>query len=704
MSFMWNSCKQLVLLELSIYHVLLQYAYICKDRQFYHEAICSGEYIPRMPARVTQITFINGHIEILSGITMANLTKSRITKLNFTSNGIQKIETDAFSHMTTMVQLDICKESILKPIDIRNALKNINPNRLRSISFANNAWTELPIDMFVSLLNRKSKNIVLTGNTFNVLNLSIFSKVEKLIKLKLQQNQIRTVSFGYLSNVQRLDLGYNDISDIPSFCFHDTSNSKMPNLTYLSLAFNSLKNIRPLRCLPRLTELRLEQNLLKRIQTNTFAYLSSLNKLYLMAVGGKNLETLEKGAFNSTSLIHLSLRDCNFHFEKLNHSALADLFSNCRNLQHLDLAQNVINPGRILLGPLLYPLEKLKYLNLELTKLTYLPNQVFSKMSLLETLSMNSNKIYGWDEAKIFDNVSSLQELDVSNNYIKVINKSSIPPQLLSSLRRINLATNQFSCTCHQMWFVNWLRSSKIDIVNYPKRYRCVQPPALNGMQLKDYKPTIESCTLWNPLFTIAISMSVFGFIIIVSITVFVRCYTNLKNYIYLLKVSRRQRQGYLPLDNSEDYEYHAFVVYCDANRLWVHNEFVKKLENEEGLKLCIHHRDFAVGETIIGNVDTLLKKSWKVVVIMSNAFAKSEWCQWEVDIVQERRRRQGREVLLLIMLENINSKNMTSPLRNLLDSTPHLKYRTGMGEELFWKAVTEGLRKPIGQPPISVL
>lgn len=200
----------------------------------------------------------------------------------------------------------------------------------------------------------------------------------------------------------------------------------MPNLTFLSLAFNSLKNIRPLRCLPRLTELHLEQNLLKRIQTNTFAYLNALKELYLMAVGGKNLETLEKGAFNSTSLIHSSLRD------KLNHSALAELFSNCRNLQHLDLAQNVINPGRILLGPLLYPLEKLKYLNLELTKLTYLPNQVFSKMSLLETLNMNSNKIYGWDEARIFDNVTTLQELDVSNNYIKVVNKSSIPPQLLS--------------------------------------------------------------------------------------------------------------------------------------------------------------------------------------------------------------------------------------------------------------------------------
>jgi hypothetical protein len=54
---------------------------------------------------------------------------------------------------------------------------------------------------------------------------------------------------------------------------------------------------------------------------------------------------------------------------------------------------------------------------------------------------------------------------------------------------------------------------------------------------------------------------------------------------------------------------------------------------------------------------------------ISSNDFAKSEWCQWEVDIVQERRRRLGRDVFLLVMLKNITSKYMTSPLRTLLDS-----------------------------------
>jgi len=46
----------------------------------------------------------------------------------------------------------------------------------------------------------------------------------------------------------------------------------------------------------------------------------------------------------------------------------------------------------------------------------------------------------------------------------------------------------------------------------------------------------------------------------------------------------------------------------------------------------------------------------------------------------------------------------MTSPLRTLLDSTSHLRYKRGVGEDSFWKAVTEGIQKPIGQSPISEL
>ncbi|XP_071138727.1 toll-like receptor 6 [Mytilus edulis] len=182
------------------------------------------------------------------------------------------------------------------------------------------------------------------------------------------------------------------------------------------------------------------------------------------------------------------------------------------------------------------------------------------------------------------------------------------------------------------------------------------------------------------------------------------KCQTNIKNYLYLWRINSNRRKGYLPLQDADDFEYHAFVVYCDADRHWVHQKCLRKLEQDEGMKLCIHHRDFEIGESITANINNYLEKSWKVVVILSNDFAKSEWCQWEVDVVQERRRRQGRDVVLLIMLKSVDSKHMTNQLRALLDSASSLKYPAGVGEELFWTAAVETLRKPLGYPTTSLL
>ena len=53
--------------------------------------------------------------------------------------------------------------------------------------------------------------------------------------------------------------------------------------------------------------------------------------------------------------------------------------------------------------------------------------------------------------------------------------------------------------------------------------------------------------------------------------------------------------------------------------------------------------------------------------------------------------------------VKSITSKYMTSPLRTLLDSTPHLRYSGGVGEDIFWKAAIESLRKPVGNPPVSI-
>jgi toll-like receptor 13 len=42
------------------------------------------------------------------------------------------------------------------------------------------------------------------------------------------------------------------------------------------------------------------------------------------------------------------------------------------------------------------------------------------------------------------------------------------------------------------------------------------------------------------------------------------------------------------------------------------------------------------VGKLIVDNIVENMKESRKVILVMSNAFARSEWCQFEVLLAQE--------------------------------------------------------------------
>ncbi|XP_063444339.1 toll-like receptor 13 [Mytilus trossulus] len=662
-------------------------------------AICSGEdltYIPRFPKDVVSFTFCNGNLGILSKEITKNLTFNVISVLRFINNTIVRLEPDAFSSFVTIKTLRISSELSLPATDVMNALNTMKLTRLKSLVLTSNGWRFLPDDMFKAV-KANTFDINLNGNNLQLLNLSWFSNISRQLTLRVSFNKISTIIPDSVFSLEKLCLDSNEITKFPKFCINNGNNSALPKLRYLSLSNNKFGNIGAFRCFPGVKILKIGYNSIGRIAYNTFTGLNKLTNLTLRAIG-KPLKKIEDGAFNLSSLEMLSLRECRFHFDRLSPSSQRTMLSNCYDLIFLDISGNYLDS--IILSRIIKQLQRLTYLNLENTRLGFLPSNVFPELPHIETLILSMNRIYGWDR-DVFAYVTSLHNLDLSHNLIKIINESSFPTALLINLKSISLAKNPFACTCEQIWYVSWLRKTNITLLQYPKCYYCTTPDNYNGVLLKDYKPSFLSC---NPMFLVVISISALACLLILTMVIFLKCNTNVKNFLYLLKVKQFRRQGYLPILNSDDYEYHAFVVYCNENRMWVHNDFVKKLENEEGFKLCIHHRDFDIGVSISGNVDKYLQNSWKVVVIISNAFAKSEWCQWEVDIIQERRRQHGRNALLLVMLENITSKNMTSPLRTLLDSTPHLRYKKGIGENIFWTAVVEDLRKAIGQPPVSEL
>ncbi|XP_052069993.1 toll-like receptor 6 [Mytilus californianus] len=307
-------------------------------------------------------------------------------------------------------------------------------------------------------------------------------------------------------------------------------------------------------------------------------------------------------------------------------------------------------------------------------------------MQHLEILILSGNKLAKWNQ-NTFANVTSLRALYIQGNNINIINKTTFPLNLLLSLEKLDLTSNPFWCTCDLMWFFDtiWKTDLSKTLINWPTRYACSYPNELKHRWLINYRPTIESCTPWDPTDTIAFVFSGVC-LVVVLVTIILKCQTNIRNALYLIRLHRYKRRTRLS-DLPANYEFDAFIVYCDADRHWVHGELFKRLE-DMNLKICVHYRDFEAGQPITSNIENFMNKSWKIIVVMSNNFAKSEWCQWELCLVQERRRRKGTNAMVLIMRQQIDLKHMTSPLRTLLYTTPYLTCKSGLGLNIFWKAV----------------
>ncbi|VDH94787.1 Hypothetical predicted protein [Mytilus galloprovincialis] len=341
---------------------------------------------------------------------------------------------------------------------------------------------------------------------------------------------------------------------------------------------------------------------------------------------------------------------------------------------------------------------------METTGLAEIPEGLLQNMPFLQELILIGNKIARWNPST-FANMTSLRNLHLDGNLINIINKTSFPTMLLNKIEVFEISNNPFWCTCDQRWFLDMLRSTNITkkIRNWPKFYSCAYPENLKNLLLDSYRPTEAECGINYFTSIIIISVcSVLMFVFFLALILY-RCHINLKNLLYFPRVHHRIKNGYLKLSSCDDFEFDAFVVYCESDRQWVHNELIKRLEDNE-LKICIHHRDFQIGEPIINNIEKFMNKSWKIIVVMSNDFAKSEWCLWEVNLALERRRRQGKDALVLIMYRHIDSNHMTSELRTLLNTTPHLIFTEGFGEHMFWNAVVNGINKSLMLPPTAIL
>ena len=210
-------------------------------------------------------------------------------------------------NVTYIKKLAISQNPSLTVEDLHRSFKYLNTSFLRTIVLTYNSWNTLPNGMFHSL--SRFEHIDLTGNKLRILNCTEFVDIHALLFLNVRSNSISDTVLEPIKSLQKLKLADNKLLEIPNWCDVEF-NSYFPNLVSLSLDNNFISELNQIRCLPKLEIPSLGHNLIELIPTNAFSELVLLKYLNLIQAGNP-VKTIQEFAFNTSSLVSLSLRRCN---------------------------------------------------------------------------------------------------------------------------------------------------------------------------------------------------------------------------------------------------------------------------------------------------------------------------------------------------------------------------------------------------------
>nr|KAG5699293.1 hypothetical protein BaRGS_000495 [Batillaria attramentaria] len=141
-----------------------------------------------------------------------------------------------------------------------------------------------------------------------------------------------------------------------------------------------------------------------------------------------------------------------------------------------------------------------------------------------------------------------------------------------------------------------------------------------------------------------------------------------------------------------EDFQYDLFVSYNKEDVGWVIGNLIPVLEDQMGLRLCVHQRDFLLGNSITDNIADSLAASKRVLALFSRSFAKSQWCQFELEMCLTHVV-EGNDVMVIVMLEEVPARDMSGAMRALMKTTTYIEWDNNPeAVASFWRRMTLAL------------
>lgn len=338
----------------------------------------------------------------------------KIMFLNLSHNEIHDILTFHFSVSLSTHRSKMCGVSLVEVDLSHNKLINFPPamfsalSLLKVLNLSRNEMSSLADRSFEGLSSLTY--VDLSDNKLSSLPPELFIETTRLKEIHLRNNSINVLAPGIFSVLRELvvlDMSFNDLN---SHWIGSATFAGLEKLMLLDLSANKINKVDAtiFKSLKKLQVLRLQENYIDMIPENTFLELQNLNTLVLsnnrLSVissftfdGLKNLQTL------SLDINRLSLIDTN-------------AFKKCPNLQDLHINRNKLQA----VPEALRDLKTIKTLDLGENQIQNIDNTSLQSLSTIYGLRLTENYLTVIKRG-IFDNLSSLKILNLSQNKIKSV-------------------------------------------------------------------------------------------------------------------------------------------------------------------------------------------------------------------------------------------------------------------------------------------
>ena len=611
-------------------------------------------------------------------------------------NNIRSIDSEALSRLSMLTTLDISLNFIETLPKFPTTLDLLYLRNNSIVKLTNNSFAGLPDLRTLDLSHNK------------VIECTRYDIPGNITELNISSNDLLVASLNLTTGLRYGDLRHNQLESITIYGLKEYQYARWPGDIYLAGNGHPFQCVCNLVPLSNVSTFKYERRTIAQYHIWNFTSLSCFSE-NTHSPGLRNFSAKKfvcnTSCHDNCTCYHWRWGQNNINIVDCLNAGLSSVPLNISaSCTILDLSGNsfqLVEPDNF------DGLSQLEELYLNASNITEIKEGTFKELSNLTKLDLSNNIIHSVDSGVFkglirlsfmnlsfnminvivensFKSLDGLKYLDIVGNELETLTTSDI--KSLYKLTSLTLSNNPWSCDCTFLENIIWL-TTKVTILDQ-NNFTCftLNKTEYNVMRL--YMP--EFCP--KPKKPRHISPAETALYCIVGVAVLgMICFAFLFSNRNFLKLWLFIKFGWKSDSaETEDWNrpYDAFVSYSNADEAFVTTELMPRLEEPRqgrlGYKLCVHFRDFPVGghipETILGAVNN----SRRVIMILSDNFLSSEWCNYEFQAAHHQLLTEWKNRIIMVLLHDLSSNLLDRQLKLYLSTRTYVK----VGDRLLWDKI----------------